>query len=159
MVGQARNTFPAPVGQGHPPPVPSARVSRTGDVAAALTHFLATVQGWQRSGSWALQWITLRAAVVLLLAGLGRDSDARTVLVAADSDADAPMVREADAARFAQVRAEVEGRLGATQARQVSDAARRTPRTEVVDRALAALSAAATAGRSAGVRSGQPAIT
>jgi hypothetical protein len=57
------------------------------------------------------------------------------------ADADAPMVREADAARLAQVRAELERRLGDAVTRQVSDAARRTPRAEVVERALAAFTA------------------
>lgn len=108
--------------------------ARSGALDQAADGYAALIHHWQRTGTWVQQWTTLRNAAELL-ADLGRLPDAVLLLLAADRAPEAPALSGATADRLSLLMERLpRERLSALQAE-----AGTLPRTEIVQRALAAL--------------------
>jgi len=96
----------------------------------------------RRRGGWPQLWTSLRILAELLQA-LGRPHDAALLLASASLDPSSPPVTGDDVARYGELRRRIVGQIGADAHQRLADQAALLPRAQVLDRALAALAAAA----------------
>jgi hypothetical protein len=96
----------------------------------------------RRRGGWPQLWTSLRILAELLQA-LGRPHDAALLLASASLDPSSPPVTGDDVARYGELQSRIVGQIGADAHHRLVDQAALLPRAQVLDRALAALAAAA----------------
>jgi predicted ATPase len=119
--------------------------ARTGRREWALAGFRWLVDHWRRSGSWTLQWTTLRNAAELL-ADVGEDRAALLLLVAADDAPEASVVDPERRERLDALVRTLEARLGDAATAAVHRHARTAGRLGITEEATAALTRAGATG-------------
>ncbi|MDX2379707.1 MAG: winged helix-turn-helix domain-containing protein, partial [Acidimicrobiia bacterium] len=108
-----------------------------GDVVAAAESYIELIDRWLRTGTWPQLWTTLRN--VADIPGEFDDETRLTILLAAEHDAQAPVVADHHAAALQdELIDECRDRLG-ERADAVASSARHIPRGEVAQRAIVSL--------------------
>jgi predicted ATPase/DNA-binding SARP family transcriptional activator len=100
----------------------------------------------RRRGGWPQLWTSVRI-LAELLEELGRPRDAALLLAGASLDPSSPPVTGDDVARYRELQRRIIGQIGADAHHRLADQAALLPRAQLLDRALAALAAAAAHGR------------
>jgi predicted ATPase/DNA-binding SARP family transcriptional activator len=108
----------------------------------ALRVFPDLLHQLRRRGGWPQLWTSLRILAELLEA-LGRPQDAALLLASASVDPSAPPVTGDDVPRYRELQRQISDQIGADAHQRLADQAALLPRVQVLDRALAALAAAA----------------
>jgi hypothetical protein len=111
------------------------RLGRHGEAQALFPPLLHQAR---REGNWPQLWTALRI-LAELLAALGRQETAAVLLAAARESPSAPAVSGEDVERYRELEELISQRTGPDGLGQITALARALPRTQVVDRALAAL--------------------
>jgi predicted ATPase/DNA-binding SARP family transcriptional activator len=104
----------------------------------ARRHLPLLIERWRTTATWPQLWTTLRL-VAELLARTGEPGLALLVLLAADRDPSAPAAVGDDAVRWAELRRDLEARLGPEVSSGIEDAASVMERVAVLQRAVTAL--------------------
>ena len=115
---------------------------RLGRHDKALQVFPDLLHQLRRRGGWPQLWTSLRILAELLEA-LGRPQDAALLLASASTDPSAPPATGDDVPRYRELQRRVTGQIGTGAHQRLVDQAALLPRVQVLDQALAALTAAA----------------
>ena len=115
---------------------------RLGRHHEALQVFPDLLHQLRRRGGWPQLWTSLRILAELLEA-LGRPQDAALLLASASTDPSAPPVTGDDIPRYRELQRRITDQIGTGAHQRLADQAALLPRVQVLDRALAALAAAA----------------
>lgn len=113
-------------------------LSRSGEYRRALAMAKPLLEGQLKAGNWPQLWTTLRT-LAGAYAATGRPALAEFLLAAGDAAPSAPALTGPDALRYLELRQGLRERLGDARAARLAALARSLPRSQVVDRAWAAL--------------------
>ena len=113
---------------------------RLGRHDEALRVFPALLHQLRRRGGWPQLWTSLRILAELLEA-LGHPHDAALLLASASADPSAPPVTGDDVPRYRALQRRLAGQIGTDAHQRLADQAALLPRAQVLDQAIAALTA------------------
>ncbi len=112
---------------------------RLGHRRDALDVFPALIDDLRRTSNWTQLWTSLRI-LAELLPEIGEDHTSALLLAAASMAPAAAALTGADVARYDELQSQLAQRLGTNVVAQITELAAALPRTQIVDRALTAIS-------------------